>query len=166
MAKKKKKINFNFYLSITIIALSAISVLMIFFNAYYYNEDVMYNGLQASFGFTNEDGNKILTGNFLTLLAFVLPIGAIVLTILFKKSPLMALISGVALLGAGILAFSSIATFPDSVVGQKYIDGFNSIIGALGGKTIEWQLGVGLIVSGITSFLASIASFAKVILKK
>lgn len=164
--KKKNKINYYFYLNIAIILLSIISVLMIFFTAYYYNEDIMYNGLQASFGYTNEEGNQILSGNFLTLLAFILPITGIVLTILFKKSPLMALITGLALLGAGVIAFVSITTFPASVVGQKYIDGWNSIIGALGGKATEWQLGAGIIISGITSILASIASFARCIIKK
>ncbi|MBQ9782213.1 MAG: hypothetical protein IJW26_03415 [Clostridia bacterium] len=164
--KKKNKIDYYLYLNLAVIVLSAISVLMIFFTAYFYADKFSFTGLQASFGCTNENGEQVLKGNFLTLLAFILPIAPIVLTILFKRSPLMALISGVALLGAGIIAFVSVSTFPSTVVNQSMLDFINGVAGMFGSAKTEWQLGAGIIISGITSILASIASFARCLIKK
>lgn len=157
MAKRKtKKSNKQLIFLATILGL--VAVCMIFFPAFQYGE-TSFTGLQSAFGYTEKSDGiifvsaKILEINLLTLVAYLLPLGGIVVALLSKKSNMLTIISAVLFIVAGACGFLSVTTFSGSIIGSNLV-------------SLNWQLAYGIIISAICSLLAGLIMIVKIFFKK
>lgn len=150
MAKKKSKSSKSSNMGLILVAVAGVFALaafaMIFATAFKGKvTEGTFSGLQASFGYSEEIGPvtlKVLSVNALSMIAYLLPLVALVISLVFHKSKLFTLVCAGLYLACAICAFLSILTFPSTVIGSSYV-------------TTEWAMGIGTILSGVFSVLAA-----------
>ena len=115
-----------------------------------------YTGVQSAFGYIErvEESNILvehLTFNLLVFLGFLLPILAVVATLLFKNNKKLSVVGILLFIASAIMVFLSINSMPNSIV--NYDEKYYSV-----------SVGIGVILSGIFSALAGVILFFKTFL--
>ncbi len=166
MAKRKKQ-KFN-NLDLIAIVLTVATLVMLFlpnlvydftvnvnlggFGQYNGGEVEKINGIKAIFGFGPEDSEtKYTLFSFLSLLAYLLPIGALVLTKLFKNK--LGNILALACFAASAVFFFILPSF------VVYAE---DVVGVLAYQKVGATLGVGAIIAGILSSLNALLTLLKI----
>ncbi len=165
MAKKKKQ-NINFDL-ITLVLIVATLVMLFLPNLVYdftvninlgnlgqYSggELQKFNGIKAIFGFGSEDGEvKYTLFSLLSLLAYLLPIGAVILVNLFKGK-LGNILALACFVASAVLFF----ILPSFVVYAE------EVLGALAYQKVGATLGIGAIIAGALSCLNALITLLKI----
>lgn len=164
MAKKKSN-NLAKYLPFATIVLSILAFVMLFLPAIVTKEaklDTDYSGFQLAFGYKEEMLGKevtILKFSFMNFLTVLLPLAALVLTLLNafgkKQNKLFTLLAAICLAVAGVFFFCSLG-FSSFNVHEKVVDETKEL----------FKLGIGAILGGVFSLLGALASFASLVMNK
>lgn len=168
MAKKKSN-NLAKYLPFATIVLSILAFVMLFLPAIVTKEaklDTDYSGFQLAFGYKEMHGKEvtILSFSFMNFLTVLLPLVALVLTLLNafgkKQNKLFTLLAAICLAVAGVLFFCSLEF-------TSFNEKAEDVIGRFGGNVAEaFKLGIGAILGGVFSLLGALASFASLVMNK
>ncbi len=157
MAKKKNF--FSAYGGAIILLLTVATFIMLFLTNVKYVEGVLgtaveTNGLSAVFTWKNADTDIVLSGfNILALLAYVLPIGALVFSLLFGKGKIMNVIVLACFVASAIFFFLMPSTMPLSDAGKLVLMGRDA------------TLGIGAILGGIFSAVSALVTLLRILVK-
>lgn len=146
MSKKKNKSNKLILVAIaSVLALASVAVI---FAPAFVNKasGTSFTGLQSAFGYSETSGIitiKILSMNILSLIAFLLPLVAMLLSLVMYKNKMACTISALVYFAAAVCSFLAVLTFKNSVIGASLL-------------TLEWTMGIGTILCGVFSALAGL----------
>ena len=161
MAKKKKNTINKSLFSIIAAVLGVVAVAMLFLAAVKVPDTTILGatiegecltGLQVAFGYS-EENIQCLSFSFMALLPWVLILLGIVASLLTsskKGSKLLAIVSTVLFAAAAVLLFlmPGFMVFAESLAGIAL-------------KAFTWKLGIGAIIAGICSALASVVALVR-----
>ena len=165
MAKRKKQ---KFNLDLVIIALTVVTLAMLFLPNLVYDFTVKVNlgnlgqinggeiqkinGINAIFGFGPEDSEvKYTLFSLLSLLAYILPIGALILSGLFKNK-----LGNILALACFVASAVFFFILPSSVVYAE------DVLAALAYQKVGATLGIGAIIAGALSSLNALITLLKI----
>ena len=173
MAKKKKKSGLGTLLALVGALLALAAVFMMFLPAASIKDtDTTFTGIQMTFGYSKDAGLgtlELFGFSFMNFLPYILVLAGIafsVLTVLGKLGKIAPLLSAVCYLGAGILFLLAVVCCVPNADLEKLVNVGGSIFGEKVSVRDCLALGVGAILAGVLSILASLCSAAALVIKK
>lgn len=158
MAKKKKSKNIlKSYGGFAVLVLTVATFTMLFLTNVKYDfiaGITEVNGLSAVFTWKLTDIDMVLSGfNILALLAYVLPISALVLSLLFGKGKFINIIVLACFVISAVFFFIIPATMPLTEIGKSTV------------ALADAKLGIGAILGGTFSVLSAVVTLLKILVK-